>query len=344
MAKLASPARLASPSGRRNGRAMDIDNDGVACTPRPDCIGCGAPGAPLHAGLTDTLFGAPGVWGLRRCAACGLAWLDPQPRPHQIGKFYSGYWTHGAADPAVTVAAYHSRGWRRLAKRALAALVFWRRTAFRGDLLYLQGMTPGRVLDVGCGNGQFLAAAAACGWTATGIDFDPEAVAAARRLPGVEAEVGDLAEQAFDAGVFDAVMLNNVIEHVPDPRATFAECARLLRGGGRLVMITPNLDALGHRVFGPDWRGLEPPRHLHLFTARALRAFARRAGFARTAICSPTGQTEPDWPMLRTSIEARARAGRPALPLDLRGMKRAERLWDLAGLSRGEWVVLVAER
>ena len=272
-------------------------------------------------------------------------------------------------DPPLGVALLHGHrnGFACGAPRADEIACLWLRFRFKERTLEVlapnrTGSSTGQQLDVvglilflpelvvrlavtdEPANQQFLAAAAACGWTATGIDFDPEAVAAARRLPGVEAEVGDLAEQAFDAGVFDAVMLNNVIEHVPDPRATFAECARLLRGGGRLVMITPNLDALGHRVFGPDWRGLEPPRHLHLFTARALRAFARRAGFARTAICSPTGQTEPDWPMLRTSIEARARAGRPALPLDLRGMKRAERLWDLAGLSRGEWVVLVAER
>ena len=243
---------------------MDIDNAGVACTPRPACIGCGKPGDLLHAGLTDTLFTAPGVWSLRRCVACGLGWLDPQPRASEIGKFYAGYWTHDAADP-IAAAPHGSGGLRRAIKAVLATLLFWRSVTFRGGLMHLQGLAPGRLLDVGCGNGQFLATAAAVGWNATGIDFDEQAVAAARRLPGVRAEVGDLMDQAFPAAAFDAIVLNNVIEHVPDPVATFAECARLLRPGGRLVMITPNLDALGHRAFGPDWRGLEPPRHLHVF-------------------------------------------------------------------------------
>jgi SAM-dependent methyltransferase len=325
---------------------MPIDNDGVACEPRPDCIGCGTAGTLLHSGLTDALFGARGVWSVRRCAnpACGLGWLDPQPRPDQIGRFYESYWTHGPADPSVQPGAYRTGGSRRLVKAILAALLFWRRISFRGDLLYLQGMAPGRLLDVGCGNGQFLAAAAAAGWRATGLDFDAQAIAAARTLPGVEAEVGDLLDRRFDAAGFDAVVLNNVIEHVPDPVAVFAECARLLRPGGRLVMVTPNLDALGHRIFGRDWRGLEPPRHLFLFTARALRRFARRAGFAGADICSSTGQTAPDWPMLRTSMEAAARAGRSIPPVDLRALKWRERLLDLAGLSRGEWVVLVARR
>ena len=109
-------------------------------------------------------------------------------------------------------------------------------------------------------------------------------------------------------------------------------------------MSLPSLDAEALRQFGADWIGLEPPRHLHLFTARSLCAFARRAGFAATAICSSTGQTAPDWPMLRTSIDARARAGRPAVRIDLGRMKWAERLLDLAGISRGEWVILVARR
>ena len=325
---------------------MEINNAGVVCVVQPACISCGAAGELVHAGLTDTLFGAPGVWSLRRCAnpACGLGWLDPQPRRDQIGSFYQAYWTHGPVDESADPAPDRSRGLRRLVKGALATLLFWRRATFRNGLNHLQGKAPGRLLDVGCGNGQFLAAAAAAGWTAVGIDFDVEAIAAARRLPGVEAEVGDLADRRFETASFDAVMLNNVIEHVPDPVAVFAECARLLRPGGRLVMITPNLDALGHRVFGPDWRGLEPPRHLYLFTARTLRRFARRAGFTSTAMCSSTGQTAPDWPMLRTSMEAAARAGRKPPPVSFTQLKWTERLLDLAGISRGEWVVLVATR
>jgi SAM-dependent methyltransferase len=317
---------------------MRIDNAGVACEARARCANCGGAGDLLYTGLSDTLFGAPGLWSLRRCR-CGLAWLDPQPLPDQIGRFYQSYWTHAAADDVP--AAAPPRGLRRLAKAVLAVLVFWRRAAFENQLNHLHRLPPGRVLDVGCGDGRFLSAAAAAGWEAVGVDFD--ARASARSRPGVQVHLGDLFDCAFPAAAFDAVVLDNVIEHLPDPGAVFAECARLLRPGGRLVMITPNLDALGHAALGRDWRGLEPPRHLFLFTARTLRRFARRAGFARTAVCTSTGQTAPDWPMLRASLDAARAAGRPAA-VDLRKLKWKERLLDLAGLSRGEWVTLVARR
>lgn len=200
------------------------------------------------------------------------------------------------------------------------------------------------MLDVGCGSGRFLAAAAASGWQAIGLDLDEKAVAQAAARPGVDARVGRLVGSGFAAGWFDAVTMDNAIEHLPDPAASLAEAARILRPGGRLVAVTPNLDSLGHRAFGQDWRGLEPPRHLFLFTAGSLRRLARRAGFARVEITSSAGRTAGDWPIIRTSIEAARAAGRAPPDLNLASMARAERLYDLAGLSRGEWVILVAER
>jgi 2-polyprenyl-3-methyl-5-hydroxy-6-metoxy-1,4-benzoquinol methylase len=73
--------------------------------------------------------------------------------------------------------------------------------------------------------------------------------------------------------------MNHVIEHVHDPVALMAECARILKPGGSLVIVTPNIESYGHRVFGAFWRGLEPPRHLHIFSLSALTRCAERAGF-----------------------------------------------------------------
>src|SRR5205814_1922110 len=58
---------------------------------------------------------------------------------------------------------------------------------------------------------------------------------------------------------------------------------RLLRPSGVLWLATPNLDSPGHRRFGPDWFGLDPPRHLVVFGARALADALSQAGFADVA-------------------------------------------------------------
>ncbi|WP_174275095.1 class I SAM-dependent methyltransferase [Sphingomonas bacterium] len=318
---------------------MSVDNDGILAENRSDCILCGNDSRLLHDGLRDPLFGAPGTWSIRQCASadCRLGWVDPRPLPDQVGKLYESYYTH-AEDGAVDEQNYYGGGLKKIVKSVLARLLFWRRPAYQTDLLHLQGMIPGRLLEIGCGSGSFLAAAARAGWAAFGIDFDRKAVEAARSIPGVRAEMGDLLDQGFPAASFDAIVMNNVIEHVSDPIATVGECHRLLRPGGRLVLITPNIGSLGHGVFGRYWRGLEQPRHLFLFNIATLKALARRAGFGRAVVFSSVGKG-----MLEASAGIAAAAGATVAGADAATLRR-KRLLSLLKGGQGEWVVLVATR
>ena len=123
------------------------------------------------------------------------------------------------------------------------------------------------------------------GWEVEGIDFDAVAVDAARRR-GLTVHLGDLREGAFADRAFDVVTPGHVLEHVSDPVAFLRQCRRLLRPGGAVLAVTPNAESWGHAVFGRSWRGLEAPRHLHIFSSGSLRKAARSAGFQRVAISS----------------------------------------------------------
>ena len=324
-----------------------IVNEGISCFEALDCPSCGAGGAVLHSGIRDRLFGAPGVWSVRQCsqANCGLGWLDPQPLETEIGQLYTSYYTHGSAeydDTAISLDAFHTRGKKRVIKAMLARLLPWRRAQFQTDLYHLQGMKPGRVLEVGCGSGEFLLAAAQAGWDANGIDFDERAIATAAKLPGVNAIVSDLAGAGYPPKSFDALVMNNVIEHLPRPAAVFDECFRVLRPGGRLVMITPNLASLGHQTFGPDWRGLEVPRHLCIYTNTAIRRLARQAGFAKARAFSTLGNSIES--IANESAKIASRSGRIAPKVKTARLSFISTVWALLGLSRSEFLVLVAER
>lgn len=251
----------------------------IRALPRPQCYSCGSTGVLLYEELRDELFSAPGAWSLRRCesADCGLLWLDPMPVPEDLSQAYEDYYTHG--DP-------QRGGLRRVIKTAYRVLVdafLWplglpaerRRT----DLMLLGDRPPATVLDVGCGDGVFLVKMAKLRWTVSGIDFDPAAVAAARTLHQLDVQVGTVDTLVESGRTFDYVTASHVIEHVPDPEHFLAQCRRLLKPGGSVVLRTPNAASLGHRRYGRAWRGLEPPRHLHIFTPAALVACARRAGF-----------------------------------------------------------------
>jgi 2-polyprenyl-3-methyl-5-hydroxy-6-metoxy-1,4-benzoquinol methylase len=262
----------------------------------PGCPVCGASGTTLYDDLADRLFGAPGLWRMVRCSgsACGLLWLDPAPLLGDLELAYKSYYTHARA--AVRPLAVRTLlRWMKEGHYATrfgyvvhgAAMKRWLALALRarphlaGRLDHLIMRLPpcpgGRVLDVGCGEGRTLEQLQDLGWQVEGVDFDPGAVhsAAAR---GITVRLGTIVDQHYPDSSFDAVVHRHVLEHVPDPIAFLAECRRVLRPDGRLVLLTPNAKSLGHARFGADWRGLEPPRHLQVFTPDALRRAAERAG------------------------------------------------------------------
>lgn len=232
----------------------------------PRCPLCQREGRPLYRDLPDALFGAPGLWSIRQCAdaACGLLWLDPMPLDEELPRLYENYYTH-SADTAPKRRLYH----------LFLRLTPIHRQRQRLNSFYLDDLPPGRLLEVGCGSGQRLAHMQQLGWQVQGQDIDPRIISSSN----VPIHIGPLDTAPFPPHTFDAVALNHVIEHVPDPIALLATCRRFLRPNGRLVAITPNSNGDGHRAFGPDWLGLDPPRHLHVFNPRNLRTVAERAGF-----------------------------------------------------------------
>jgi SAM-dependent methyltransferase len=121
------------------------------------------------------------------------------------------------------------------------------------------------------------------GWDVAGNDFDANAVKVATNR-GLNVAVGSLEDQKLPSASFDAVTLSHVIEHLPDPIGTMRECARILKPGGKVVLLTPNCASLSHRFFKQDWRGLEPPRHLHVFSLKSMDRMLAMTGFEQRSV------------------------------------------------------------
>lgn len=278
----------------------------IKTRPVPNCFLCGNPGTILYANMRDRNYSAPGEWAEKRCTSpgCGLVWLDPQPVEEDIGKAYQTYYTHDQPAPAPSVVRDAVYGvWRsylgvRLgydkgvgpAWRAIFAPLALLHPGGVDELdsaaMYLRAPASGaRVLDVGCGSGVMLERMKSLGWDVDGVEVDPGGVAAARAR-GVRVRQGSLVDAKFPDNHFDAVHSAHVIEHVYDPVALLRECFRVLKPGGQLVILTPNIASFGHRHFGEAWLNLDPPRHLMLFNARNLRAAAEKEGFKITRLDS----------------------------------------------------------
>lgn len=271
----------------------------IAVVPRISCCLCGDDGKELYTGMADCWFGAMGTWGLRTCADCGIAWLDPQPTKDDIPKLYSRYYTH----TSLEVTAFERL--RREIRQCILARMGYRVEPSTGllprllsrwgsfaraaamDVLNLSASEVGTLLDVGCGNGEFISRMHSLGWNVSGVDPDPAAVAFGRshKLSVFQGTISDVPPDL----AYDVITLNHVIEHVPDPVELLRECGKRLRPKtGRLIITTPNLKSLGHRWFDRYWRGLEFPRHLVLFSPRGLSEYVTRAGLRVTSMRTET--------------------------------------------------------
>jgi 2-polyprenyl-3-methyl-5-hydroxy-6-metoxy-1,4-benzoquinol methylase len=288
-----------------------IDSIRTEAVPRSPLDGDG--GQLLYEGVADHVFGTAGDWAFQINRARDFAWLSPRPTREDLPKVYKHYYTHG--NNAGREPFHKHFGNSDLASRLRLRINQFLRTIrlalrtqrlgyesnevrwYHHILAFPAGLLPsyrdasllevaclpagktGKLLDVGCGSGVFMEEMRKVGWSVSGVDPDPNAVACARAKLQLDVRQGSLAEAVYEPNTFDCVHLAHVIEHVADPTALLKDCLRVLRPGGLLVVTTPNIDSYGHSVFGRHWRGLEVPRHLVLFNPESIRRCMQKAGF-----------------------------------------------------------------
>ena len=253
---------------------------------RPFCYLCGNRGEYIYERLQDRLFSVPGEWCFRKCPvdSCSLVWLDPSPLAEDTGQLYLNYYTHqsGCLDSESNGINKQAREPLHLPYSLVKRVLLIRRGRKRLKEMFLSGVKAGRLLEIGCGDGRRLLRLQKKGWLVEGQEVDKKAISNALSGSDLRIHEGELRELALGECTFDAVVLNHVIEHLLDPIEVLRECHRILKPGGRIVMVTPNMESLGHRHFGSSWRGLEPPRHFYIYNQRNLREVALAAGFDDT--------------------------------------------------------------
>jgi SAM-dependent methyltransferase len=130
------------------------------------------------------------------------------------------------------------------------------------------------------------------GWNIQGVEIDRKSAMIATKTFGIPVHIGTLEEAKYSNGYFDAITLSHVIEHVHDPIILLRECFRILKPSGCLVVSTPNITSLGHARFERNWRGLEPPRHLYLFSRSTIENIASKAGFQKIKVWTTPANAE----------------------------------------------------
>lgn len=282
------------------------------------CNHCQSPAA-------TPLFSLRG-YELVRCNACALAYIANPPSAEELKRIYSAESNYHVQlhDPA-------SAAWRGFEELAQKHMGFVRRQ-----------IGTGRVLDVGCSAGHFLAAARAQGFEVEGAEFSADSARVARDHFGLTVTEGSVHQVAAAPGSFDLVTMFDVIEHVPDPAADIAAVWQLVKPGGWFVLSTPNIDGLFPRLSLPlakalgHWPHPEPPHHLYQFSVKTLAAMLKKGGFVPGAVSHTRIPLSYTFGTAATLARSPKRAAYAALfaPLALAGP------W----IGQGDWFYIAARK
>lgn len=150
---------------------------------------------------------------------------------------------------------------------------------FDDDISLIELYTKrGSLLDVGAGAGLFLERARARGWEVAGVEPAPFGVSFARRFLNIELFQGPLSDSPFEEESFDAIVLQDVIEHVPSPKEVLKKVYRLLKTGGVVMITTPNYQSISRALYRSNWSLISPGEHLSLFRPKTLRKALDKSG------------------------------------------------------------------
>ncbi|MBL7199908.1 MAG: class I SAM-dependent methyltransferase [Anaerolineae bacterium] len=238
-----------------------------------------------------------------QCTKCGLVYINPRIHPDCIaGHYPEDYVAYsgqlaGPREPRAAALSHRLRrelflqatGWAKPALPLATLLGLLSKTVWakHAPLQFrVQGL---RMLDIGCGVGNFLAVQRSLGWDVWGVEpsYIAAQVCASR---GLRVKHGQLDGTEWSEGFFDAVVLHQVLEHVADPQALLPKVHRLLRRNGLVQIDVPNFRSVAARLFGQFWIGADIPRHYFLFSPRTLRKLLMGSGFEvkRWYTCSST--------------------------------------------------------
>ena len=223
-------------------------------------------------------------WQLVRCTGCGFVYLRNPPGYAELDTAQA--WERNRGDRRERMRDEHPLAERlsqahRGIRRRLANRIAQRDKLNR---LISAWIPPGRVIDVGCGDGDRIAAMPP-GYTGIGIEISRAiARSAAANLAGRGSQVVNA--PAVDGlatmpdGSATGVVMRSFLEHELSPRALLAEVARVLAPGGAAIVKVPNYGSANRLVMGPRWCGFRFPGHVNHFTPRTLQGMVEQAGLA----------------------------------------------------------------
>lgn len=210
------------------------------------------------------------AWDVLWCDTCSYGRTAGNLSEEEIASLYPpDYYTHQVAMESGQETSWPDR---------LRVHIAWRLDRTRW---FAPGHfpSPGKLCEIGCGNGNILERLRDRGFTVEGIEPDPQARQLAERVCKVHAGTGEEIPVEVERESFDYVLMQHVMEHTLRPSLVLANAWALLKSGGHLIIEVPNNRALGFWKFKAFWPWTDCPRHRHYFTAQSLCRIIEESSF-----------------------------------------------------------------
>jgi len=186
-----------------------------------------------------------------RCRNCDLVYVNPRPNATDIHEFYLEDFYSASSSPEQTILekceSLHSKYGK------------------------VKNINPGTLLDIGCSKGEFMYLMENKGWVVKGLEFSSKPP----NLFNLDIFYGDLENAPFEQESFDLITLWAVLEHVYDPKRMLASINRIIKPGGKLVILVTNFNSVPARFMRHD----DVPRHTTLFTKKTISKILRQTGY-----------------------------------------------------------------
>lgn len=203
---------------------------------------------------------------MAECQQCRAYFLTPNPTDELLAIAYDDSYYGGNED---------QEKFEGFIEKALS---YFRN--HRANKIIKLSKKEGRILDIGCGNGQFL------DWVKVnsnceifGTEMEGSSAQRASKVSGINLKIGELSEKDYPRRYFDVITMFHVFEHLKNPKDYLDIIDQVLKEDGHFVASFPNIDSWQARFFKGKWLHLDPPRHLFFFKAKDLKHLMKERGY-----------------------------------------------------------------
>ncbi len=234
----------------------------------------------------DRLTNLPGIFYLARCQKCTLVFQTPRPKERYICSYYPdtiGYFNPKAETSSklsqkidilllINFYNYNNLGKANFLLKILLIPLFT--TLYRHHSIP-QFKNNGKLLEIGCSNGNKLKKLTRLGWNTTGIEINNSSANNARKQ-GLEVKTGSIFDFNFKKQYFDVIILDMVLEHLYDPALVLKNLTSWLKPGGELIFSIPYFEGTEFKIFKEYSYGLQLPTHITFFNKKTIHTLLKK--------------------------------------------------------------------